>query len=64
MIFACLRETMSSTSTMSSSLERPMTICFSAFSGNSPPWYLPEMNLSAYVFAGDPLGVLTVLRPR
>ena len=50
-IFACLRETMSSTSTMSSSLERPMTICLSAFSGNSPPWYFPEMNLRAKVFA-------------
>ncbi len=46
-IFACLRETMSSTSTMSSSLERPITICLSLFSGNSPPWYFPEMNLSA-----------------
>jgi hypothetical protein len=42
-----------------------MTICFSAFSGNSPPWYLPEMNLRAKVlFAGDALAVLTVLRPR
>ena len=38
---------MSSTSTMSSSLERPMTICLSVFRGNSPPWYLPEMNRRA-----------------
>ncbi len=47
LILACLRETMSSASTMSSSPERPITICFSGFSGNSPPWYFPEMNLRA-----------------
>ncbi len=40
---ACLRLTMSSTSTMSRSLERPTTICLSAATGNSPPWYLPLM---------------------
>ncbi len=46
-IFACLRETMSSTSTMSSSLERPITSWRSSAKGSSPPWYLPAMNLSA-----------------
>ena len=40
---ACWRETMSSTSTMSRSLERPMTISLVVPSGNSPPWYLPRM---------------------
>ena len=34
---------MSSTSTMSRSLERPTTICFSGTMGNSPPWYFPLM---------------------
>ena len=42
-ILACLRETMSSTSTMSRSDERPMMISRLGRSGNSPPWYLPEM---------------------
>ena len=46
-ILACLRETMSSTSTMSSSDERPMMISRWGRSGNSPPWYLPEMKRSA-----------------
>jgi hypothetical protein len=46
-IFACLRETMSSTRTMSSSLDRPITTSLSTRRGNSPPWYLPEMNLRA-----------------
>src|SRR5262245_44866737 len=46
---------MSSTRTMSSSLERPMTISPSIGRGNSPPWYFPEMKRSAYDFA-DPLG--------
>ncbi len=40
---ACLRETMSSTSTMSRSLERPTRICLSVAIGNSPPWYFPLM---------------------
>src|SRR5262245_35930038 len=38
---------MSSTSTMSRSLERPMMISRFIRSGNSPPWYLPEMKRSA-----------------
>src|SRR3954466_14686185 len=38
---------MSSTSTMSRSLERPMMISRFMRSGNSPPWYLPEMKRSA-----------------
>src|ERR1700733_11340250 len=45
---ACLRLTMSSTRTMSRSLERPTTICFSGTIGNSPPWYLPLMKRSTY----------------
>ncbi len=47
-IFACLRDTMSSTSTMSSSDDRPMMISRCGRSGNSPPWYLPEMNRNAH----------------
>src|SRR5579864_2018861 len=43
---------MSSTSTMSRSLERPTTISRSMRRGNSPPWYFPEMNRSAYVEFG------------
>ena len=43
MIFAWRRETMSSTSTMSRSLERPTMISEFAGRGNSPPWYFPEM---------------------
>src|SRR5438874_1973028 len=38
---------MSSTSTMSRSLDRPMMISRFMRSGNSPPWYLPEMKRSA-----------------
>ena len=53
-IFACLRETMSSTSTMSSSDERPMMISRWGRSGNSPPWYLPEMNRSAHSIVSEP----------
>ena len=47
LIFACRRDTMSSTSTMSRSLDRPMMISRFIRSGNSPPWYLPEMKRSA-----------------
>jgi hypothetical protein len=47
MILACRRETMSSTRTMSSSLDRPITISPFSGKGNSPPWYLPEMKRSA-----------------
>src|SRR5687767_12569314 len=54
-IFACLRDTMSSTRTMSRSEDRPTTISRSGRSGNSPPWYLPEMNLRAYCISADPL---------
>ena len=46
-ILACRRETMSSTRTMSSSLERPITISPVSGRGNSPPWYFPEMKRSA-----------------
>ncbi len=35
------------TELLSQSLERPITICLSFFRGNSPPWYLPEMNFRA-----------------
>ena len=45
---ACLRLTMSSTSTMSRSLERPTTIGLSLTMGNSPPWYLPLMKRKTY----------------
>ena len=45
---ACLRETMSSTRTMSRSLERPTRICLSVAIGNSPPWYLPLMKRKTY----------------
>src|SRR5258708_39814967 len=38
---------MSSTRTMSRSLDRPMMISRFMRSGNSPPWYLPEMKRSA-----------------
>ena len=38
---------MSSTRTISSSLERPITISPSSGRGNSPPWYFPEMKRSA-----------------
>ena len=41
------RETMSSTRTMSRSLERPTMISGWVPSGYSPPWYLPEMKRSA-----------------
>ena len=47
-ILACLRDTMSSTSTMSSSDDRPMMISRCGRSGNSPPWYFPEMKRSAH----------------
>ena len=46
-ILAWRRETMSSTSTMSRSLDLPMMISRFIRSGNSPPWYLPEMKRSA-----------------
>ena len=46
-IFACLRETMSSTNTMSKSDERPIMISRLGRSGNSPPWYFPEMKRNA-----------------
>ena len=46
-IFACLRDTISSTSTMSRSLERPTTMGWFSSMGNSPPWYFPEMNRRA-----------------
>jgi hypothetical protein len=39
----------SSTSTMSRSDERPMTTCLVGLRGKTPPWYLPEMNFSAYI---------------
>jgi len=45
--FACLRETMSSISTMSCSLERPISSSPASESGYSPPWYFPEMKRSA-----------------
>jgi len=45
---ACLRETMSSISTRSSSLERPITRSPDCASGYSPPWYFPEMKRNAY----------------
>ena len=48
-ILACLRETMSSTRTMSRSDERPTTISRLGRSGNSPPWYLPEMKRSVHM---------------
>src|SRR5688500_8964997 len=41
------RETISSTRTISRSLERPMTISWNSSKGNSPPWYFPEMNRNA-----------------
>src|SRR5215471_5287809 len=41
------RETISSTKTMSRSLERPTMISRLSSSGNSPPWYLPEIKRSA-----------------
>src|SRR5205085_1649341 len=44
---ACRRDTMSSTRTISRSLERPTTISLPGGSANSPPWYFPEMNFSA-----------------
>ncbi len=44
-------ESMSSTKTMSRSLERPTTISLLFASGNSPPWYFPEMKRSALVAA-------------
>ena len=47
-ILACLRETMSSISTMSRSVERPITSSPAAARGYSPPWYFPEMKRSAY----------------
>ena len=40
---------MSSTSTMSRSDERPMTISRLGRSGNSPPWYFPEMKRSVHM---------------
>jgi hypothetical protein len=46
-ILAWRRDTMSSTSTMSRSLERPMMISRLTRKGNSPPWYFPEMKRSA-----------------
>ena len=47
-ILACLRDTMSSTSTMSRSDERPMMISRWGRNGNSPPWYFPEMKRNAH----------------
>src|SRR5258706_12626070 len=52
---ACLRDTISSTRTMSRSLERPTTISLLGTMGNSPPWYFPEMNRSAKPLRG-PVG--------
>src|SRR5699024_339677 len=43
---ACAREIISSTRTMSHSLDRPTTYSRPSSRVNSPPWYLPEMNLS------------------
>src|SRR5689334_21643623 len=45
---ACLRLTMSSTITMSRSLERPTMMGLSLTMGNSPPWYFPLMNRKTY----------------
>src|SRR5580700_5452926 len=45
---ACLRDTMSSTRTMSRSLDRPMRICLSETIGNSPPWYFPLIKRKRY----------------
>src|SRR5580692_6584272 len=39
---------MSSTRTMSRSLERPTMICRSSEMGNSPPWYFPLMKRKTY----------------
>jgi hypothetical protein len=48
------RETMSSTRTMSRSLERPTMISLFVPSGNSPPWYFPEMKRSASGLQDEP----------
>ena len=57
---------MSSTSTMSSSDDRPMMISRWGRSGNSPPWYLPEMKRSAHCALSVPLAAAVghVARPK
>src|SRR5215471_9557951 len=49
---ACFRDTISSTRTMSRSLERPTMISLLGVIGNSPPWYFPEMNRRARDLGG------------
>jgi hypothetical protein len=47
-IFACLRDTFSSSNSTSTSLTRPMTMYKSCGKGNSLPWSLPATKRSTY----------------